>query len=179
MSSPTEAAANICCLSSLLETRFNGCTDNRLFLLQPPPLLILQAGCLLIHRRILHQSSQLFIPSFLWINEIIEDCLEGDFMGLWTNIKPWCTVAQLLLLLNNALLPCYWHDKQVKWCATILSEWWEEACLWEKLGKLAWKARGSLKKWQFSRVLQLHSSSHNNQRRWWFSEIALLYSVRM
>ena len=36
--------------------------------------------------------------------------------------------------------------------------------------------RGSLKKWQFSRVLQLHSSSHNNQRRWWFSEIALYYS---
>ena len=33
--------------------------------------------------------------------------------------------------------------------------------------------RGSLKKWQFSRVLQLHSSSHSNQRRWWFSEIAL------
>ena len=64
----------------------------------PSPLLILQAGCLLIHRRILHQTPKFiedcletFTRKIEW--KLLKDCLEGDFMGLWANIKPWGTVA--------------------------------------------------------------------------------------
>ena len=93
----------------------------------PSPLLILQAGCLVIHRGILHKTLKFtedcletFTRKIEW--KLLKDCLEGDFMGLWANIKPWGSSDSEHLLLNNALLPCYWHDKQVKWCATILSE---------------------------------------------------------
>ena len=64
----------------------------------PSPLLILQAGCLLIHRGILHKTPKFiedcletFTRKIEW--KLLKDCLEGDFMGLWANIKPWGTVA--------------------------------------------------------------------------------------